>query len=169
MIMKFLNLVTGTPVGDFSMIVSPEGDRGVVVASGFECVEKLYERCGLNPSTLVEEHTHPYITLVQEYFAGRLEALSLIPVRASGSPFQESVWSEMRKISPGKVSSYKSLAERIGRPHASRAVGTACGGNHLILFIPCHRVIRTDGSIGDYVYGNAVKKKLLEHEQMSLS
>lgn len=167
--MKFLNLVTTTPVGDFSMVVAlDENGPDAVIASGFEGIEKLYARAHLTPNTLVEEHAHPYITLVQEYFSGNLDALSMIPIRIEGSDLEKGVWRSMRKILPGSVASYKSIAAEIGRPGAARAVGAACGRNQLILLTPCHRVVRSDGKSGGYIYGSAMKRHLLEHEHAPL-
>lgn len=82
-----------------------------------------------------------------------------------GTPFQHKVWEALLRISPGQVSSYGGLAKAIGQPKASRAVGTAVAQNPLGLLIPCHRVIRRTGDIGDYHWGQTRKACLLLREQ----
>ncbi len=67
-----------------------------------------------------------------------------------GTPFQRTVWEEIRKIPPGETRSYKSIAEAIGRPGSYRAVANACGSNPIPISVPCHRVIRSDGMLGGY-------------------
>ncbi len=82
----------------------------------------------------------------------------------SGSPFQQRVWSALRDIPWGKTSSYAELASAIGQPQAVRAVGAACGANPVAFLIPCHRVLRRDGSLGGYRWGAARKQALLDYE-----
>lgn len=84
-----------------------------------------------------------------------------------GTPFQQSVWNELLKIPRGETRTYEDIARAIGKPKAVRAVGTAVGKNSLAVIVPCHRVIRKDGSIGEYRWGIAKKKKLLESEGVS--
>ena len=81
-----------------------------------------------------------------------------------GTPFQLSVWKALTKIPKGHTESYSSLASKIGVPGAARAVGTACKLNPIPLLIPCHRVIKQDGSIGEFALGKANKKYLLKME-----
>ena len=81
-----------------------------------------------------------------------------------GTPFQLSVWKALTKIPKGHTESYSSLASKIGAPGAARAVGTACKLNPIPLLIPCHRVIKQDGSIGEFALGKANKKYLLKME-----
>ena len=84
----------------------------------------------------------------------------------TGTPFQQTVWTEIAKIPRGTTITYTELAHRVGRPTAVRAVATACGKNPFIGEIPCHRVIATNGSIGGYSGegGIAAKRALLEAE-----
>jgi AraC family transcriptional regulator of adaptative response/methylated-DNA-[protein]-cysteine methyltransferase len=77
------------------------------------------------------------------------------------------VWEELLKIPHGDRRSYKIIAENIGRPKAVRAVGTAVGQNPISCLIPCHRVIRSDNSLGGYRWGLDIKKKLLENESLN--
>jgi AraC family transcriptional regulator, regulatory protein of adaptative response / methylated-DNA-[protein]-cysteine methyltransferase len=87
-----------------------------------------------------------------------------LPIDVAGTAFQEAVWRELRKIPPGETRSYADIAAAIGSPRAVRAVGSANGDNHVCVLIPCHRVIRSDGTLGGYGGGIERKKKLLEAE-----
>ncbi len=86
-----------------------------------------------------------------------------------GTDFQKKVWQELKRIPPGKVRSYKEIAVAIGHPKASRAVANACGKNPTPIKIPCHRAIRSDGSLGGYSGPGGPKKKklLLDNEKIS--
>ena len=101
------------------------------------------------------------------YFRGKLHRFgtSLMPI---GTPFQQAVWSEIAKIPYGKTATYKEIAERIGKPKAIRAVATAVGANALSLFIPCHRIVGSDGALRGYAGGVEAKKLLLELESQSI-
>src|SRR3546814_18107673 len=83
----------------------------------------------------------------------------------SGTAFQQAVWAALRAIPPGETRTYGQIAAAIGRPGAVRAAGTACGGNNLAVLIPCHRVLRSDGSLGGYASGTQRKRALLEREK----
>ena len=91
-------------------------------------------------------------------------AMPELPIDVAGTAFQEAVWRELRKIPTGETRSYAQIAAAIGHPNAVRAVGTANGDNHVAVLIPCHRVIRSDGSLGGYAGGLDRKQKLLEAE-----
>jgi len=82
-----------------------------------------------------------------------------------GTEFQLSIWHALQKIPVGKTATYAQIAEAIGRPKAHRAVGTAIGANPIAYLIPCHRVIRTDGSLGGFRWGLECKKAMLEWEK----
>lgn len=89
---------------------------------------------------------------------------SQIPVDVAGTPFQEAVWQALRRIPKGETRTYAELAAAVGRPGAVRAAGSANGANHVSVLIPCHRVIRTDGSLGGYAWGLEIKARLLQRE-----
>jgi AraC family transcriptional regulator of adaptative response/methylated-DNA-[protein]-cysteine methyltransferase len=91
-------------------------------------------------------------------------AMPDLPIDVAGTAFQEAVWRELRKIPAGETRSYADIAAAIGHPKAVRAVGTANGDNHVCVLIPCHRVIRSDGSLGGYGGGIERKKQLLAAE-----
>lgn len=83
---------------------------------------------------------------------------------SSGTPFQQKVWRQIRKIPKGETRSYAWIAKMIGHPKAVRAVANACGANPFPVIIPCHRVVRSDGSIGGYSGPKHLKRKLLKKE-----
>ncbi|WP_419722917.1 bifunctional DNA-binding transcriptional regulator/O6-methylguanine-DNA methyltransferase Ada [Sphingobium aquiterrae] len=88
-----------------------------------------------------------------------------LPLDVAGTAFQQSVWEALRAIPPGETRTYRQVAAAVGRPEAVRAAGTACGGNNLAVLIPCHRVLRSDGSLGGYAYGLERKRALLARER----
>jgi AraC family transcriptional regulator of adaptative response/methylated-DNA-[protein]-cysteine methyltransferase len=87
-----------------------------------------------------------------------------LPLDVAGTAFQEAVWRELRKIPPGETRSYAQIAAAVGCPGAVRAAGSANGANHVSVLIPCHRVVRSDGSLGGYAGGLDRKRKLLDAE-----
>jgi O-6-methylguanine DNA methyltransferase len=111
--------------------------------------------------------SHPHLDGLRaelaEYFAGARRRFDL-PLVAPGSDFQERTWAELRALSAGATVSYEELAERVGRPRAQRAVGTANGANRIAVVIPCHRVVRKSGETGNYGGGRWRKEWLLAHE-----
>lgn len=88
-----------------------------------------------------------------------------IPLDVRGTAFQERVWAALREIPAGETRSYAQIAAAAGKPDAVRAAGSANGANHVAVLIPCHRVIRSDGSLGGYAYGLGIKQALLQAEQ----
>jgi AraC family transcriptional regulator of adaptative response/methylated-DNA-[protein]-cysteine methyltransferase len=88
-----------------------------------------------------------------------------LPLDIRGTAFQRQVWEALRKIPPGTTLSYSELAARLGRPRATRAVASACAANVLAVAIPCHRIVRTNGSLSGYRWGVQRKRSLLEREQ----
>ena len=102
--------------------------------------------------------------LLQDYFDGDIEAINAIAVRQTGAHFSQAAWKAMRKIKAGKVLTYADLAQRAGSPAAVRAAGTACAKNAIVVVVPCHRVVKTGGALGNYAYGLDAKEWLLRHE-----
>jgi methylated-DNA-[protein]-cysteine S-methyltransferase len=101
---------------------------------------------------------------LQRYFAGDLGALDAVEVDPGGTPFQQLVWTTLRRIPAGSTWSYARLAREIGRPSATRAVAAANGANPVSIVVPCHRVIGSDGSLTGYGGGLPRKRWLLTHE-----
>lgn len=100
---------------------------------------------------------------LDEYFAGRRRAFS-VPLLLVGTDFQKAAWQELQRIPYGSTLSYAEEAIRIGRPEAVRAVANANGANAVSIFVPCHRVIGANGSLGGYAGGTDAKRWLLEME-----
>jgi len=106
---------------------------------------------------------------LEAYLGGDLEALDAIAVDPGGTEFQAKVWAALRRIPPGRTVSYSELAAAVGSPSAVRAVGTANGQNPVAVVIPCHRVVRSDGTLGGYGGGLDRKRWLLDHEKARLA
>ena len=102
--------------------------------------------------------------LLSDYFAGDVNALNGISVRQPGAQFSQAAWKAMRKVKAGKTISYSDLADRSGSKAAVRAAGSACAKNAIALVVPCHRIVKTGGSLGNYAYGLNKKEWLLRHE-----
>ncbi len=90
-----------------------------------------------------------------------------LPLCLTGTPFQQKVWRALLDIKAGKTESYGALAARIGKPTAARAIGGAVGKNPIPYFVPCHRVLAGDGSLGGYTGGLALKRAMLKTEKAS--
>ena len=101
---------------------------------------------------------------MSEYFAGKRKAFDL-PIRLNGTPFQQIVWKGLQQIPYGEILSYAGLARQIGREKAARAVGNANNHNPLMIIIPCHRVVASNGEISGYAGGIVRKAWLLEKEK----
>ena len=98
------------------------------------------------------------------YLENPTEGLTL-PLDIAGTAFQRKVWSALRRIPVGETATYQEIARRIRAPKAARAVANACAANRLALVIPCHRVVRADGSLGGYRWGQDRKRALIEAER----
>ena len=90
-----------------------------------------------------------------------------LPLDLQGTIFQRRVWEALRRIPPGETTTYSELAKAIGQPTASRAVAGACAANPVAILIPCHRVIRKDGHISGYRWGQDRKRRLLDQERIA--
>jgi methylated-DNA-[protein]-cysteine S-methyltransferase len=160
--MTMQSWTTTTPVGPLSIIT----DNGVVIASGFRELSDTRSRLAdqasaIAPATRIDGVSDAVVA----YFAGDVSALDDVPVAQPGGPFQQQAWIAMRGIAAGQVWSYSELATKAGRPSAVRAAASACARNMVAPFVPCHRVVRSDGSLGGYYYGLDVKQWLLDHER----
>jgi len=101
---------------------------------------------------------------LQQYANGNAVRWNVPVDLSSGTDFQRKVWSTLRKIPRGQTRSYAWLAQQVGKPKATRAVGAACGANPIPVVIPCHRVIASDGSLGGFGGGLPIKRRLLQLE-----
>ena len=156
-----------TNAGPFRMLASEEG----VLASGFtddpERLRALLTSEERDLPTLEVDDLGAWSDAVRAYFAGDVGAISTVPVIQPSAPFTAAARDEMRAIRVGRTLTYTELAAAAGRPDAPRAAGAACAGNRTALFVPCHRVVRTDGTLGGYLWGLPVKRWLLEFERQA--
>ena len=152
-----------TPVGALSLI----SREHILIAAGFTSQDELLSSISKQDRQLESKKLSqiPIISdLVSDYFDGDLRALDGIKVDQEGEKFSQSAWRVMRKISPGKTLTYADLAKRAGSEDAVRAAGSACARNLIALVVPCHRIVKTGGALGNYAYGLKYKQWLLSHE-----
>jgi methylated-DNA-[protein]-cysteine S-methyltransferase len=157
-----------TPIGELLLVADAAGNLRAVDWSEYESRMLRLLRLHYGKKGYRLEPAHDPNGLrdaIDRYFAGELTAIDDIAVQTRGTPFQRSVWKELRKIPCGAVVSYGKLAVRIARPNAVRAVGLANGSNPIGIVVPCHRVIGSDGSLTGYGGGLERKRWLLDHER----
>jgi len=148
-----------TPIGPFTMVAD---DDAVLAAGWTSTVDDLL--LPPLPAPVPRADLGQFTKAVLAYHDGDLAAIDEIPVRQPGGPFLRRAWDELRAVPPGLPVSYTQLAARAGRPPAVRAAAQACARNAAALFVPCHRVIRTDGTLGGFRWGLPAKRWLLSHE-----
>ena len=157
-----------TPPGPFTVVVTdgPE-DRDVVLASGWTddvgVLLPVVHR-SLRPTWVEHADGLPVLDTVEAFFAGDVAAIQDVPVRQRSGPFLEDAWDVLRTVPAGTPDTYASFAARCGRPTAVRAAANACARNAAALFVPCHRVLGSDGGLGGFRWGTPVKRRLLDHE-----
>lgn len=151
--------VIPTPWQPLTVVVD---DGDVVVASWFG--QDYADRIDLSGAVRVP-HVAPVDQAVADWIDGSADAIIAVPVRQAGGQFFQRAWAAMREIPGGGVVTYGELARMAGRPRAARAAGTACATNMNAPFVPCHRVVRSDGSLGHYGFGPDLKAVLLAHER----
>ncbi|MFW0792482.1 methylated-DNA--[protein]-cysteine S-methyltransferase [Gordonia sp. CPCC 205515] len=159
-------ITVDTPDGPFT-VVADDQDR--VLASGW--TDDPNYLVALVHSSIRPESTAPTDGLatirdaVAAYYGGEFPALDKIEVIQHSGPFLEQAWTVLRTVAPGSPVSYTEFAELAGNPSATRAAAAACARNAAALFVPCHRVLRSDGSLGGFRYGLPVKQSLLAREE----
>ena len=152
-----------TPVGSLQLIAHEH----VLLAAGFGPLRELIARLDKSDFELGFKSVKeiPIISdLIKDYFDGDFAALNGIKVRQPGAEFSQAVWKAMRRIPAGRTMSYAELAGRAGSPAAVRAAGSACARNLIAPIVPCHRVVKTGGELGNYAYGLNYKEELLRFE-----
>src|SRR3954451_10477039 len=149
-----------SPIGPMLIAATSKGICRLTFDDSEESLKRLFPH-----ATIVKDDGG-----LKELVEGALEAIEHpaampdLPIDVAGTAFQEAVWRELRKIPPGETRSYAEIAAAIGAPKAVRAVGSANGDNHVAVLIPCHRVIRSDGTLGGYAGGLDRKRQLLAAE-----
>lgn len=157
-------LTMSTPDGPFTIIAR----NGAVLASGWTA--EPGELTGqVHPSLLPAEFESvrdlgAISQAVEAYYAGDPAPAMHVPVLQKSGPFRSHAWDVLRTVSPGKPVTYTEYATLSGNPLAARAAASACAFNAAALFVPCHRVIRSDGTLGGFRWGVAIKESLLARE-----
>ena len=118
-----------------------------------------------SPTNKTPSFIHKLARQLKQYAAGKSVRWSVPVDLSSGTTFQRKVWRVLTKIPFGQTRSYGWVAQKIGKPNASRAVGAACGANPVPVIIPCHRVVASDGSLGGFGGGLPMKRRLLAVER----
>ena len=150
-----------TPWAMIWAVVSPVD--GVVRGSSLASREDALAAASA-PAGVVEGQWPAVDDAVAAWLRGDHQALVAVPAEQAGGPFFQEVWAAMRTMPAGQPVTYGALAAMAGRPAAVRAAGTACATNKLAPFVPCHRVVRSGGDLGNYGYGADLKRTLLQHE-----
>ncbi|SNS27339.1 methylated-DNA-[protein]-cysteine S-methyltransferase [Geodermatophilus pulveris] len=153
-----------TPPGPFTVVVDRDG---AVLASGWtadvgELLPVVHR--SLRPPSVQPAGHLPVLDAVAAFVAGDVAAIDGVPVRQRSGPFLEDAWQVLRTVPAGTPDSYAAFAARCGRPAAVRAAANACARNAAALFVPCHRVLGSDGGLGGFRWGTPVKRWLLDHE-----
>ncbi|CUP32356.1 methylated-DNA--[protein]-cysteine S-methyltransferase [Clostridium baratii] len=141
------------------------GKIGIEEKDGF--IVKVH--FGINNSFKDEEIKETYVIKsayiqLNKYLKGEIKEFN-VPLKVDGTEFMKEVWNGLLKIPYGVTLSYKELGEKIGRPKAARAIGLACNKNPIPIFIPCHRIVGSNGNLTGYLGGLNIKKRLLEIEK----
>lgn len=163
--MKIYLSAVDTPLGPFTLVVDHDGS---VLASGWtgdssELLARISPRPRDDPRWLRD--LGPATRAVRAYHDGDLSAPAAVAVHLPvSSGFVATAQQALREVAPGRPITYTELAARAGRRTAARAAAQACARNPAALFVPCHRVVRTDGSLGGFRWGLQVKRALLAHE-----
>jgi methylated-DNA-[protein]-cysteine S-methyltransferase len=167
--MKAQLLTMATPDGPFTIIARD----GVVLASGWTAdTGQLTGQ--IHPELLPETYDTvddlgPISAAVEAFYAGDPAPAMGVPVLQKSGPFRSHAWDVLRTVGPGAPVTYTEYAELSGNAKAVRAAASACALNAAALFVPCHRVVRTDGTLGDFRWGLRVKESLLARERESLT
>ena len=154
-------VVKDSPLGPLLVAATSKG----ICRLTFDEDESVLKRRFPNATVLPDDGT------ISAWAEGALTAIEHpaqtpeLPIDVRGTAFQEAVWKELRRIPLGETRSYADIAAAVGQPQAVRAVGTANGSNPVAVLVPCHRVIRSDGSLGGYAGGLDRKRQLLQAEK----
>lgn len=152
-----------TPDGAFTVLAD---ERQRVLASGWTADhESIIARLApKNQPTAISDGETDATAAALAYYGGDLLAIDTVEVYQFGTELQRTGWAALRAIAPGTPLTYTSFAATLGNPQAVRAAASICARNAPALFVPCHRVLRSDGTLGGFAWGVDVKQRLLERE-----
>ncbi len=166
--MEFFQHELESPVGIIYIISDGTHLRGLDFEGNEDRLQQLLRRYYRRFTMHAAQKPIEATAQLKDYFAGDLSAIDDILVGNCGTPFQQEVWASLRTIPAGMAISYGTLATRISRPSACRAVGLANGSNPVSIVVPCHRVIGANNTLTGYGGGIERKQWLLEHEGVAL-
>lgn len=155
------------PFGECFIAQTPQGICQLLLSDGKQQAEQLAQLAILWPDATLYEDKARAASLVTQIFAQGANAEKPLSLQVRGTNFQIQVWRALLNIAPAELRSYSQLAQSIGKPKASRAVGTAIGANPIAFLIPCHRVIQQSGQLGGYRWGLERKQAMLSREAAS--
>jgi len=152
-----------TPDGAFTVLAD---ERQRVLASGWTADhESIIARLApKHQPTAISDGETDATAAALAYYGGDLSAIDTVEVHQFGTELQRTGWAVLRAIAPGTPLTYTSFAATLGNPQAVRAAASICARNAPALFVPCHRVLRSDGTLGGFAWGVDVKLRLLERE-----
>ncbi len=156
-----------TPIGQ--MIMAADGDEILTIEfTDRICLEENLKKLfhSLDASFVIDEKSDQFLKMkeiVNSYFAG--EVNQNFKKKFIGTDFQKKIWQKLTEIPFGETCAYSTLAMKIGAPKAARAAGSAVGANQFVIFVPCHRIVKANGEIGQFASGVQRKKWLLDHEK----
>ena len=154
-------VVADSPLGPLLVAATPKGICRLTFDEDERALKRRFPNADIRPDDgTIAEWVDAALVAIE-----RPAAAPELPIDVRGTAFQEAVWQELRRIPLGQTRSYADIAKAVGQPGAVRAVGTANGSNPVAVLVPCHRVIRSDGSLGGYAGGLDRKRKLLEAER----
>ncbi|MGL5406028.1 MAG: methylated-DNA--[protein]-cysteine S-methyltransferase [Propionibacteriaceae bacterium] len=158
---------TSTPEGIFTVIAT---ENDVVIAAGWGELSQVIPRLPLplRSVTLQETSQLAAIDAVAAHSDADVNAIGTVPVAYNGTDFQQRGWQELRRIPAGSTATYRDIAIRLEKPTAARAAASVCARNRIGLFIPCHRVVRANGSLSGFLWGTDCKTSLLRREGITL-
>ncbi|MET3806718.1 methylated-DNA-[protein]-cysteine S-methyltransferase [Nakamurella sp. UYEF19] len=166
-----LTSTVNTPIGPFTVITTDGDDRRAVLASGWTGdIGDLLPviSTALRPtSTSVVPSIEGVTEAIIAYHEGDLLAIDDVAVQQKSGPFLSHAWDVLRQVKPGQPVTYSEFAELSGRPTAIRGAASACARNAAALFVPCHRVLGSDGKLRGFRWGLPAKQWLLDHEKVA--
>jgi methylated-DNA-[protein]-cysteine S-methyltransferase len=166
--MSLLTSTISTPIGPLTLVACD----GVLRAASFTDqpgeIQSRLDGAARHHELRRSDDLGPITDALEAYFDGEVNAIDSLPVSQPGNSWFQAAWKVMREVPAGSTISYRELAARVSDPNNARVAGFACARNQIVLVVPCHRIVRTGGSLGDYYYGLDVKSWLLRHEGMDV-